>query len=233
MIQYNCKQKHIFLFRKSSLRGFYKPRHVTKLDVLLFEYLNYKKVTCPGPVSNMSFGQPFGQPMYILTNAYLRPFDQSHGLVSNWDMLLFRKSSLWGATIQDMSLNQTCFCPQPYGMYRVPFKMLCNNRLGEFSLHKMKIAFQGIQQPVCSQNSPTKLVFWSFCAQSTVPPLHSSLIAMISTVFCTFSLTEIHLFLSILRSLLSYTKRWKPFQCGLFEVPGTHSSVQSDTFMRI
>ena len=27
----------------------------------------------------------------------------------------------------------------------------------------------------CSQNSQTKLIVWSFCAQSTVPPLHSSM----------------------------------------------------------
>ena len=39
----------------------------------------------------------------------------------------------------------------------------------------MKIVFWGIQQPACSQNSPTKLVVGSFCAQSTVPPLRTSL----------------------------------------------------------
>ena len=64
-ISYSSEQKHMFLFMKSTLRGCYKPRHVTKLDVVLFEYLNYKKVTCPSPVSNMSFGQSFEQPTYL------------------------------------------------------------------------------------------------------------------------------------------------------------------------
>ena len=35
-------------------------------------------------------------------------------------------------------------------------------RLGEFSLQKVKFAFQGSQQPACSQNSQTNLVVWSF-----------------------------------------------------------------------
>ena len=34
--------------------------------------------------------------------------------VNNRDMLLFMKSSLWGLTIQDMSLNETCFCSRLY-----------------------------------------------------------------------------------------------------------------------
>ena len=34
-------------------------------------------------------------------------------------------------------------------------------RLGELSLHKSEIPFQGTQQPAGSQNSPTKLVVWS------------------------------------------------------------------------
>ena len=40
----------------------------------------------------------------------------------------------------------------------------------------MKVAFQDIQLPAQSQNSPTKLVVWSFSAQSTVPPLRFSLL---------------------------------------------------------
>ena len=40
------EQKHVLLFRKSTLRGCYKPRHVTKQDMLVFEYLNFKLVTC-------------------------------------------------------------------------------------------------------------------------------------------------------------------------------------------
>ena len=55
--------------------------------------------------------------------------------------------------------------------YYVPQK----SRLQDFSLHKTKGAFKDIQLPAQSQNSPAKLVVWSFCAQSTVPPLHSSL----------------------------------------------------------
>ena len=35
----------------------------------------------------------------------------------------------------------------------------------------MKVAFQDIQLPAQSQNSPTKLVVWSFSAQSTAPLL--------------------------------------------------------------
>ena len=47
--------------------------------------------------------------------------------------------------------------------------------LGEFSQHKMKIALPVIQQPACNQNIPTKSVVWTFRAQSTAPPLLSSL----------------------------------------------------------
>ena len=36
-IPYSREQKHVLLFRKSSLWGCYKPRHVTKRDVLLFK----------------------------------------------------------------------------------------------------------------------------------------------------------------------------------------------------
>ena len=43
-------------------------------------------------------------------------------------------------------------------------------RLGECSLHRMKIAFM----PALSQNGPTKLVV-SFGIRSTVPPLHGFL----------------------------------------------------------
>ena len=55
--------------------------------------------------------------------------------------------------------------------------VMLQGRLGDFSLHK-KNPFWGIQQPAGSPNSPTKLVVWSFCAQSTVPPLYSSLLYM-------------------------------------------------------
>ena len=49
---------------------------------------------------------------------------------------------------------------------------------------KIKIPFEDIQQPACSPNSPTKLVVWSFYAQSTVPPLYSSLLYMeVGTLF--------------------------------------------------
>jgi hypothetical protein len=47
--------------------------------------------------------------------------------------------------------------------------------LRDFSLHKIKVAFKDIQLPAQKQNSPPKLVVWSFCAQSTVPLLCSSL----------------------------------------------------------
>ena len=40
----------------------------------------------------------------------------------------------------------------------------------------MIIAFMGIYLLVLSQNGPTKLVVWIFGGQSTVPPLHSSLV---------------------------------------------------------
>ena len=43
---YSCEQKHMLLFRKSTFRGCYKPRHVNKRDMLVFEYLNFKVVTC-------------------------------------------------------------------------------------------------------------------------------------------------------------------------------------------
>ena len=50
--------------------------------------------------------------------------------------------------------------------------MLCNRKmLGEFSLHKMKVAFMGTQLHALGQNGPTKLVVWIFGGQSTIPPL--------------------------------------------------------------
>ena len=50
---------------------------------------------------------------------------------------------------------------------------LCNRYAFWENFHyiKWKMSFWGIQQTACSQNSPTKLVAWSYCAQSTVPPL--------------------------------------------------------------
>ena len=51
-------------------------------------------------------------------------------------------------------------------------------RLGDFSLHKMKVAVMGIKLPALSQNDPTKLVVWIFGGQSTVPSLRSSLVPM-------------------------------------------------------
>ena len=46
----------------------------------------------------------------------------------------------------------------------------------------MKVAFKDIQLLAQSQNSPTKLVVWSFCALSTFPPLRSSLIQIMSLI---------------------------------------------------
>ena len=47
--------------------------------------------------------------------------------------------------------------------------MLCNRKdLEEFPQNEMKIA--------CSYNNLPNLVAWSFCAQSTDPPLRSSLL---------------------------------------------------------
>jgi hypothetical protein len=44
-VPYSREQKHVLLFRKSTLRGCYKSRHVTKRDMSVFEYLNFKVVT--------------------------------------------------------------------------------------------------------------------------------------------------------------------------------------------
>ena len=41
---YSRKQKHVLLFRKSTLRGCYKLRQVTKHDTLVFEYFNFEIV---------------------------------------------------------------------------------------------------------------------------------------------------------------------------------------------
>ena len=57
-----------------------------------------------------------------------------------------------------------------------------------------------IQQPACSPNSPTKLVVWSFCAQSTVPPLLfslSKLVTMFSNPFLIFLSIYIRLFIGL------------------------------------
>ena len=40
-VPYSREQKHVLLFRKSALRGCYKPRHVTKQDVLLLATIRY------------------------------------------------------------------------------------------------------------------------------------------------------------------------------------------------
>ena len=50
--------------------------------------------------------------------------------------------------------------------------------------------FKNIQLPAQSQNSPTKLVVWSFCAHSTVPPLYSSLLYMVVWTLFKFLFTE-------------------------------------------
>ena len=47
---YSREQKHVLLSRKSTLRGCYKLRHVTKRDMLVFEFQNSIKsrlATCP------------------------------------------------------------------------------------------------------------------------------------------------------------------------------------------
>ena len=51
-------------------------------------------------------------------------------------------------------------------------------RLQDFSLLETKVVSKDIQLLAQSQKSPTKLVVWSFCAQSTVPLLCSSLTGM-------------------------------------------------------
>lgn len=56
-----------------------------------------------------------------------------------------------------------------------PFMLCTVKRLGQFSLHKMKIVFMGIYLLVLSQNNPTKLIVCIFGGLSIVPPLCSSL----------------------------------------------------------
>ena len=56
-----------------------------------------------------------------------------------------------------------------------PFMLCTVKRLGQFSLHKMKIVFMGIYLLVLSQNDPTKLIVWILGGQPIVPPLRSSL----------------------------------------------------------
>jgi hypothetical protein len=62
-------------------------------------------------------------------------------------------------------------------MVKLDIYVMSQVRLGEFSLHLMKIVFMACKSlwPALSQNRPTTLVVWSFGSQSTAPSLRSSL----------------------------------------------------------
>ena len=110
----------MLLFRKSSLWGCYKPRHVTKRDVFLFRnskpyctVLLYSLIV--QPYCTALLYSLIVQPdcTTLLDSLIEQPFWISHA--TNRDMLLFRKSSLWGVNNRDMSLIKMCFCLRLYG----------------------------------------------------------------------------------------------------------------------
>ena len=57
----------------------------------------------------------------------------------------------------------------------------------------------GIELPALSQSGQTKLVVWSFSGQSTVPPLHSSLVQCIDTPLGLGSYLQINFFKSVIK----------------------------------